>query len=57
MPKSFRTQKRNTDLPVRVNVDIQPGSTSPAQKAMYLRFWTKLVSQVKDEVNRGEPAA
>jgi len=52
MPKASRTRQRNTDFPVTLNVDIQPGPASPAQKQAWERFWQKLVSQAKDELKR-----
>ena len=50
MPKSSRARKRNTDLPVRVHVDIQPGPAIPAQKAAWRKLFTRLVSECQREL-------
>ena len=44
----------NTKTTVKVTVDIRPGSVSPARKAAYRRFWSKLISQVMDGLDNGE---
>lgn len=37
-----------------VTVNIKPGRATAAQKALYRRFWIKLVSRVKDEFNNDQ---
>lgn len=35
---------------INLKVNIQPGPASQAQKALYRKFWAKLISQVLDGV-------
>lgn len=42
--------KPETKTEIKVTVDIRPGPASQAMKTLYLRWWAKLVSQVKDDL-------
>lgn len=33
---------------IKVAVNVNPGSASPAQKAAWHRFWAKLITEVKN---------
>lgn len=46
--------KPRTKTPIKVTVDIRLGPVTPAQAALYRKFWAKLISQVQDEVKGGE---
>jgi len=35
------------DTEAKVKVDIRPGPVSPAQKTAWVRFWQKLIAEVK----------
>lgn len=37
-----------------VKLKLEPGPVSPAQKQAWLRFWTRIVSQVMNERQAGE---
>jgi len=51
MLKLSKALKRNTDLPGRVHIDIQPGPVSTAQKAAWRKFW-KIIAEVKTDDTR-----
>ncbi len=40
---------KSASTSVRVTVDIQPGTGSPAQKQAWNRFWQKIIIGVKKE--------
>lgn len=48
--------KTNEKTEIKLLASIRPGPTSPAQKQAWKRFWTKLVSQLQEEVNHGKNA-
>jgi len=41
--------KTASESTIKVVVDVHPGPVSPAQKAAWRKFWTKLLSEPKRE--------
>ena len=47
VPKT--TSKRETSVTVNIKL-VKPAEVSPAQRQSYKHFWTKIISQVGDEL-------
>jgi hypothetical protein len=39
---------------VTVNIDIRPGTLSPAQKAAWRRFWSKLIAGALEDMKKSD---
>jgi hypothetical protein len=44
---------RNTSEPIKVIMDIKPGTGTPAQQKAWRRFWQKLTAKAQTEVKSG----
>lgn len=46
-----------TKTEVKVKIDIRPGPASPAQKAVWGKFWQKLIAEAKENPKGGNISA